>query len=81
MADAETETPENTLEAEFLYSELSEDETTRGVIVKLATDQPLEQAVLTWQDENGTSETEASHLVENYADFSYPLPIPSPICP
>ena len=71
-ADAETETPENTLEAEFLYSELSEDETTRGVIVKLATDQPLEQAVLTWQDENGTSETEASHLVENYAAFFLP---------
>lgn len=68
----EVSTPE-TLDAGFLYAELSEDGTTQNVIVKLDTEQTLDSAVLFSRTSQGTEETSAFQIIENYAAFHLPV--------
>lgn len=62
-----------TLNADYLYSEISQDGTSQGIIIRLDTDQTLESAVLT--SKNGEEEeiTQASQLIQNYASFFLPV--------
>ncbi|MBS6194714.1 MAG: N-acetylmuramoyl-L-alanine amidase [Clostridiales bacterium] len=60
------------LGAGFLYAELSQDETTQNVVVKLETDETLESAVLFSETSQGKEETSASQIIGNYAAFQLP---------
>lgn len=57
--------------ADFLYSELMEDNSL-GVIIKLDTEESLESATLFSQTSQGLEETSASEIISNYAVFQLP---------
>ncbi|NCC43614.1 MAG: N-acetylmuramoyl-L-alanine amidase, partial [Clostridia bacterium] len=63
----------STIDAAFLYAELSEDESIQNVIVKLDTDKQPESAVLFSKSSTGEEQTASSEIIENYAAFQLPV--------